>query len=83
MQIFPNDLKHKFSVISLTEIWLRPDIVNLCNYQGYKSFHNNQEDKKGGSISLFIKDEITCIERNDLTTDSEFFDLYLLNWVTK
>ena len=30
--------------------------------------------KKGGCISLFIKDEITCIERNDHTTDFESFE---------
>ena len=41
---------------------MNTDNVNLYNYQGYQSFHNNREDKKGGGISLFIKDEITCIE---------------------
>ena len=74
LEIFFNDLQHKLSVIGLTETWLRPDNVNLYNYQGYQSFHKNREDKKGGGISLFIKDKITCIERNDLTTDFESFE---------
>ena len=60
-------LQYQFSVIGISETWLKDHNVNCYFIDGYKSEHNYRKEKAGGGVSLFVKSYIDYIIRNDLT----------------
>ncbi len=59
-------LKHKFDIVAVSESGLSESTTDLYDIDAYKHYYNYREEKTGGGVSLFVKTEITCIERNDL-----------------
>ena len=66
-------INNPFHILAFTETWLKPDNVNLVNFEGYDSSHvsrpvdNNFDLKeKGGGISIFIKENLQYKVREDL-----------------
>ena len=54
--------EHPFDILTLSETWLKDD-VNLLNYvriPGYEFSYKNRNERRGGCISLYIKDSIEC-----------------------
>ena len=58
--IFLNRLLHKFSIIILTETWLTTSNQNDYLIPGYKSKHIMRQDRKGGGVSIYYKEDYTC-----------------------
>ena len=66
-------INNPFHILAFTETWLKPDNVNLVNFEGYDGSHiirpvdNNFDLKeKGGGISIFIKENLQYKVREDL-----------------
>ena len=51
-----SNCKHSFDVIVLTETWAKDETHYLCQIPGYNSLNNFRKDRRGGGVSIFIKD---------------------------
>ena len=60
---------YEFGIISLSETWLTNNQHQLdyVNIAGYKSIFKHRNDKSGGGVGFYIKDNISFKTRNDLT----------------
>ena len=65
-----NSLQIKFSFIGISETWLDKDKQEFYDLQGYYCINRYRENRRGGSVSLHIREGIPHIRRNDL----EYFD---------
>jgi hypothetical protein len=59
-------------ILSFTESWLKPDIsTDSLKLPGYKPpFRISRVDRLGGSVVVFVKDEINCATRLELQVGS-------------
>lgn len=66
---------HEFSIVGITETWLKPDSpLNLINMQNYKFIEKFRPIKPGGGVGIYIKNNIQYIMREDLSTTEEFIE---------
>jgi len=49
-------------IIVLTETWLCAGNEDLCNIDGYNSFHTVRRNGRGGGVSVFCKSDIRCVK---------------------
>lgn len=68
------NLNHEFSIIGLTETWISDSSASLFNLTGYLQRENYRKDKRGGGVSLYIKNNLDFIERNDITIMNNFIE---------
>ena len=65
-EAYLDNLKHKFSVIGLSESWLSDHSVSHYEMLGYKSEHRYRSNRMGGGVSLYIDTSIEYSIRDDL-----------------
>jgi hypothetical protein len=63
---FLNELKIQFSLIALSETWLKSNNFNVYGIPDYNSEHAYRLNRIGGGVSLFIQKEIFYFRRKDL-----------------
>jgi hypothetical protein len=56
----------QFHTISLTETWLQEHNQDLYELEGYHHVHKIRQNKNGGGLSIFVKNNINFKIRNDL-----------------
>ena len=61
-----NKLDHSFSIIGLTETWLKPHNVDCFSIKGYSHEYNLRPNRVGGGISFFISIKLMYSRRNDI-----------------
>ena len=61
-------------MFALTETWLKHYNKNLYNLKGYKHIFKIRENKSGGGVSMYIKENITYQERETLFIDLKGVD---------
>lgn len=72
------NLNINFDVTGLTETWLNKANTNLYNMNGYVQRESCREGSRGDGASLYIKDDLSFIVRNDLTvSNNEFQSLFI------
>jgi hypothetical protein len=72
---FMDSSSHEFSVIGITETWLKPDSpLDLINMQNYKFIEKHRPTKKGGGVGIYIKDSLQYDLRDDLSMNEEFIE---------
>ena len=66
-----SNCQYDFDIIVLTETWAKNETHALCYIPGYNSAHNLRENRKGGGVSIFVKDSInfSVIETVNTTND--------------
>ena len=69
-----NSLNHKFSIIGLSENWLKSDTVEIFGIDGYKSEHSFRPQRPGGGVSIFIEDQIEYTVRHDLSLNNDLIE---------
>ena len=69
-----SNCKHSFDIIVLTETWAKDETHYLFQIPGYNSIHNFRKDKRGGGISIFIKDTYKYIPIDELDISGEAFE---------
>jgi exonuclease III len=55
-----------FNLIALSETWLHQDNADSYGLKGFKHEYLTRKDKKGGGVSIFIKDSLNYKSRTDL-----------------
>ena len=50
--------EHVFDIIILTETWAKDETHTFCNIPGYNSTHNSRENRRGGGVSIYLKESI-------------------------
>ena len=55
---FLTNCEHSFDIIILTETWAKDETQSLCHISGFNSAHNFRHDKRGGGVSIFIKENL-------------------------
>jgi hypothetical protein len=65
----------KFHAIILTETWLKEHNIELYNIDDYSHEHQIRQDKDGGGVSIFIKENINFKVRADLNFNSNDYQL--------
>ena len=63
-------LNHHFTLIGITETWLRDDDCDLYNISNYKIVENHRQNRSGGGVALFIQKNFGYSVRHDI----EIFD---------
>ena len=72
---FLDELKLKPTVICLSETWFQEDTVHpLCQLQGYKFEGTSREERRGGGVGIFIKENVQYVRRFDLEINSEVIE---------
>ena len=66
-------LGFRFSIIGLSETWMKDDICDLYGIEGYELFEKHRPTKAGGGVGLFIAQNVEYTKRDDLC----FFDDYI------
>ena len=70
LQIFLKSLEHKFSIVGLTETWLDENKHDLYDLPDYNCIYRYRAGRRGGGVSLCLRNGIPHTSRNDL----EYFD---------
>ena len=66
-----NSLAHDFSVIALTETWLNDNDDETFQLPGYNLTQLNRNNKNGGGICVFTKENLKIKPRTDLTIEND------------
>ena len=66
-----HDLDWQFDIIGVTEAWLKDHNKCLYSLENYNSEHLIRPKKKGGGVSIFLREHIGYKLREDLTKISE------------
>ena len=73
MQCTPDMLDIKFSVIGVTETWLR-ESDPLYNIHNYKFVANGRQTKRGGGVGLYIRNDLQYTSRTDLDINEPYIE---------
>ena len=68
------NITHKFSVIGLTETWLKQSNVPLYGVTGYNHIAITRSHGKGGGVSLLISDVFVYSELIDMCIVSDYIE---------
>ena len=69
-----NNCDHNFDIIVLTETWAREETHVLCHIPGYNSAHNFRDGRKGGGVSVFVRDTLNFDTFDELNISNEIFE---------
>jgi len=67
-------LNHQFDIIALSETWLNKNNTDIIGFPNYSQVHIYRENKKGGGVSLLIKETIHYHELENLSIVSEILE---------
>ena len=70
-----NTIETQFTTISLTETWLQDHNYELYEIEGYTHVSQLRENKKGGGVSIFVKNNLNSKTREDLNYNCIDFQL--------
>ena len=70
LEMYINSRKLVFTIIALTETWLDQSKQDLYNMSKYNCINRFRKQRRGGGVSLYIKNDIKFMNRPDL----EYFD---------
>ena len=68
-----NILSHKFSIIIISESWLKECHIGNYNIQKYTSVNTIRKNKSGGGVSIYIDDCLEFKIINNLSNTMENF----------
>ena len=68
LEFILENLQHEFSLIGITETWLRDDDCDLFAIQCYNVVEKHRQNRSGGGVALFLKDNIEYTIRSELST---------------
>ena len=72
---FIQPIIHRLHFIVLIETWFNSNNIDLYNFPGFKSTHNFRTKKRGGGVSIYVKNNIFFTQvrhLNILNPDYEF-----------
>ena len=66
---------HPFDAIVFTETWTKHELQSLCHIPGYQAVHNSRPERKGGGVSIFIKQDVEFDVINDLNISNDDIEM--------
>ena len=69
-----NSLDNKFTIIALTQTWLNNNDYDNFEIPGYKSTKLQRQNKIGGGICIFSRDDLKFKLRNDFVFEDDLDD---------
>ena len=66
-EAYLGSLNHEFTVIGMTETWLKDSNIDLYTFTGYTHIGAHRIHKSGGGVSLFVRTDIQFQHRSDLS----------------
>ena len=78
LEAYLNYLSINFSVIAITETFLKEMNADLYGIAGYEHVFRCRSNKKQGGTSLFVKDNFTIKERRDLEINNDDIESQIL-----
>ena len=73
-ELYLNSLNFDFTILCLTETWLRQSKADLYGISGYRHECEYRQDRNGGGVSIFIKDFIDYKKRSELTGYNSYME---------
>ena len=73
-EICLENLEFQFSVIGITETWLKDFNSDLYNIDGFNFVETHRTEKTWGGVGIFLKSNLCYQRRSDLTVDHELFE---------
>lgn len=67
-------LDHHFSVIGLTETWLKPSNISAYGIEGYHHVGRTRLKKTGGGVSLFVSHEFAFTELLEMCVIEDYIE---------
>ena len=64
----------QFSIIGLTETWLKEETLDLYELPEYKSIHLTRPSRKGGGVSLYIHNNYDYVEKPNMNIMTELIE---------
>ena len=58
--------RKEFSIIGITETWLNEQNSNCYGLTNYRSVNAFRHVKRGGGVSIYVRDGINFVVRDDL-----------------
>ena len=81
--VFLSCVKHKFSVIGISETWFKQTTdTRMFDIPGYSLLQVCRSNKRGGGVLLYIRDGIDYKLRNDLSGEHAGFESIFVEIVT-
>lgn len=77
-QLIDNPLQSTFSVIGLTETWLTKSSSAHYALPGYKLIENSRNNRTGGGVAFYIKENIVYTIHNGLSSMNEHIESLLV-----
>ena len=74
LELFLSTMSFKFMCLGLSETWLYENIVDCANTAGYNHIYKCRTNRKGGAVSLLLKECISFKVREDLSLFNEKFE---------
>ena len=72
LEVFLQSISHKFSVIALSETWLKTVPHSYYFLPGYELIVNNRTgNKAGGGVALYVSRDLDVIPREDLNLSDD------------
>ena len=58
---------HRVSILGLCETFLSSENAEIMNCDGFKFISNNRENRQGGGVGLFVRDDIPFVVKKQLS----------------
>ena len=65
------NLQHSFPILAVTETWINENSVDRYCIDGYQHESRYRNERKGGGVSLFIRQNLSYITLNDVSICNE------------
>ena len=74
LKCYLSTLGIEFSIIGLTENWGKQHNIDLRNLSGYKHHYFIRLNRRGGGVSLYVKNCLPHKQRIDLANNDNIFE---------
>ena len=73
-----SNLNCEFDIICFTESWLSESTVNLAIFEGYANYNTMRNGRRGGGISVFVKERFKCKKLTNVSYCSDHVESLFL-----
>ena len=74
LEHFLSTLHHNFTIIGISESWLKDHNADRYGIEGYQAVHKYRPTRTGGGVSIFVQDSIDYFQRPDLCYQNKYIE---------
>jgi Reverse transcriptase (RNA-dependent DNA polymerase) len=63
------DIQNQLHAVVVTENWLYDSEIQSYDINGYKAFHCNRNDRRGGGVSIYVHEQMVASETTNKTVN--------------